>query len=85
MQFLLQFNSSFDFSKCRKLYIRGYNKAGVWSIVSTEIKKCNIKDGDSLIVANIVIDAIGKQEYSLGKHSGWNCIVWRNSKKLYIY
>ena len=55
-----------DFTKCRKIYVRGYNKAGVWSTVSTEIKKCNIDDGDSLIVPNIVIDAIGKQEFSMG-------------------
>jgi hypothetical protein len=42
--------------------------------VSTEIKKCNIEDGDSLIVANIIIDAIGRQEYSLGKYRVWECI-----------
>jgi hypothetical protein len=55
-----------DFTKCRKIYVRGYNKAGVWSTVSTEIKKCNIDVGDSLIVPNIVIDAVGKQEFSMG-------------------
>jgi len=81
MQFLIQFNSSFDFSKCRKLYIRGYNKAGVWSTVSTEIKKCNVDDGDSLIVAHIVIDAIGRQEYSLGKYKGLHRFAWRNSEQ----
>jgi hypothetical protein len=81
MQFLIQFNSNFDFSKCRKLYIRGYNKAGVWSTVSTEIKKCNIEDGDSLIVANIIIDAIGRQEHRLGKYRVWECIAWRDSEK----
>ena len=77
MQLIIQFNSSFDFSKCRKLYIRGYNKAGVWATVSTEIRKCNNDDGDSLIVANMVIDAIGRQEYSLGKYRRCDCIVWR--------
>jgi hypothetical protein len=77
MQLIIQFNSSFDFSKCRKLYIRGYNKAGVWATVSTEIRKCNNDDGDSLIVANMVIDAIGRQEYSLGKYRRFDCIVWR--------
>jgi hypothetical protein len=55
-----------DFTKCRKIYIRGYNKAGVWSTVSKEIKKCIVDDGNSLIVPNIVIDAIGKQEFSVG-------------------
>jgi hypothetical protein len=77
MQLIIQFNSSFDFSKCRKLYIRGYNKAGVWATVSTEIRKCNNDDGGSLIVANMVIDAIGRQEYSLGKYRRCDCIVWR--------
>ena len=55
-----------DFTKCRKVYVRGYNKAGVWSTVSTEIMKCNIDDGNSLIVPNIVIDAVGRQEFSVG-------------------
>ena len=81
MQFIIQFNSSFDFSKCRKLYIRGYNKAGVWATVSTEIRKCNIDDGDSLIVANMVIDAIGRQEYSLGKYRRCDCIAWRYNEQ----
>lgn len=63
---MIPLNASIDFTKCRKVYVRGYNKAGVWSTVSTEIKKCNTDDGNSLIVPNIVIDAVGKQEFSMG-------------------
>jgi hypothetical protein len=48
IKFNIPLNTSMDFTKCRKIYVRGYNKAGVWSTVSTEIKKCNIDDGDSL-------------------------------------
>jgi hypothetical protein len=63
---MIPLNASMDFTKCRKVYVRGYNKAGVWSTVSTEIMKCNIDDGNSLIVPNIVIDAVGRQEFSVG-------------------
>jgi hypothetical protein len=66
IKFNIPLNTSMDFTKCRKIYVRGYNKAGVWSTVSTEIKKCIVDDGDSLIVPNIVIDAVGKQEFSMG-------------------
>lgn len=38
----------------------------MWSVVSSEIKECNIKDSDALIVPNMVIDALGKQEISGG-------------------
>ncbi|OPL20517.1 hypothetical protein AM593_02201, partial [Mytilus galloprovincialis] len=58
-------NNSLDFSKCRKIFIRGYNKAGIWSTISTEIKTCKIDEGDSLIVSNVVIDAIGQQEITM--------------------
>ena len=66
IKFIIPLNTSMDFTKCRKIYVRGYNKAGVWSTVSTEIKKCIIDDGNSLIVPNIVIDAIGRQDFSMG-------------------
>ncbi|XP_071151404.1 uncharacterized protein, partial [Mytilus edulis] len=64
-RFVIYLNKSLDFSKCRKVFIRGYNKAGVWSMISKEIKTCTIQDGDSLIVPNIVIDAVGIQEKTL--------------------
>ena len=63
---MIPLNAGMDFTKCRKVYVRGYNKAGVWSTISTEIKKCNTDDDNSLIVPNIVIDAVGRQEFSAG-------------------
>ncbi|XP_076075248.1 uncharacterized protein LOC143046131 isoform X2 [Mytilus galloprovincialis] len=48
-----------DFSKCKRLYIRGANKAGVWSVVSTDLKQCHVVDSHSQIKARIVIDALG--------------------------
>lgn len=48
-----------DFSKCKRLYIRGANKAGVWSVVSTDLKQCHVVDSHSQIRARIVIDALG--------------------------
>ena len=39
----------------------------MWSVVSSEIKQCNVKDSNALIVPNMVIDALGKQEISGGK------------------
>ena len=66
IKFIIPLTTSMDFTKCRKIYVRGYNKAGVWSTVSTEIKKCIIDDGNSLVVPNIAIDAIGGQEFSMG-------------------
>ena len=56
----------FDFSKCRLFTIRGYNKAGLYSTVSTEIKDCSAFD-PVLIKPNIVIDAVGKSDPSRGK------------------
>ena len=67
IQFFVPLNGTINFSKCRKLYIRGYNQAGIWATTSTELKQCTAKEGLSLISPNIVLDAVGEQEYSLGK------------------
>ncbi|VDI80173.1 Hypothetical predicted protein [Mytilus galloprovincialis] len=64
MSFRLSLNESIDFSKCRKVHVRGYNKAGMWSIVSSDIKNCHVMDSGSFIIPNIVVDAIGKPERS---------------------
>ncbi|XP_078321865.1 uncharacterized protein LOC111103999 isoform X3 [Crassostrea virginica] len=53
----------FDFSKCRQFTIRGYNKAGLYSTVSAEVKDCSAFD-PVLIKPNIVIDALGKPDPS---------------------
>ncbi|XP_076113981.1 uncharacterized protein LOC143082265 [Mytilus galloprovincialis] len=78
IQFIVPLNNSLDFSKCRKIFIRGYNKAGIWSTISTEIKTCKIDEGDSLIVSNVVIDAIGQQEISMdgAKRDGYGRDVY---------
>lgn len=60
-------NGSIDFSKCRKIFIRGYNKAGISSTISKEIKQCNENHDKVLIVPNIVIDAVGKPELYFGR------------------
>lgn len=48
-----------DFTKCKHVTIRGTNKAGVWSVISAEIKQCHVEDGHQQIVPRLVIDAIG--------------------------
>jgi len=54
-----------DFSKCKRLSVRGYNKVKLWSAVSSEIKLCKSFD-PKLIVPNIVIDAFGSTDYNFG-------------------
>ena len=49
-----------DFAKCKHMNVKGYNKAGVWSEISTEIKQCHVEDGHSLILPRMIIDATGK-------------------------
>jgi len=40
--------------------VKGYNKAGVWSEISTEIKQCHVEDGHNHILPRMIIDATGK-------------------------
>ena len=40
--------------------VKGYNKAGVWSEISTEIKQCHVEDGHSHITSRMIIDATGE-------------------------
>ena len=47
-----------DFSKCRNLVIRGYNKAGLYNTVSAGIKDC-AQFNPILIVPNIIVDTVG--------------------------
>ena len=47
-----------DFAKCKHMNVKGYNKAGVWSEISTEIKQCHVEDGH--IIPRIIIDATGQ-------------------------
>ncbi|VDI13269.1 Hypothetical predicted protein, partial [Mytilus galloprovincialis] len=68
VSFQLPLNGSIDYSKCRKIHVRGYNKAGMWSVVSSDIKNCHVTDSDSFIIPNLVVDAIGKPERSGDGH-----------------
>nr|XP_034332757.1 uncharacterized protein LOC105327902 isoform X2 [Crassostrea gigas] len=63
LEFTIVLNGTFDFSKCRRLTVRGYNKAGLYSTVSSDIKNCSTFD-PVLIKPNIVIDAVGTPDRS---------------------
>lgn len=65
MEFEIFLDSKFDFSKCRQITIRGYNKAGLYSTLSAEIKSCSAFD-PVLIKPNIVIDAVGSLDPNRG-------------------
>lgn len=65
MQFDVELTGEFDFSKCRRFTVRGYNKAKLFSVVSTDIKDCKAFD-PILIKPNLVIDAVGQPEDSKG-------------------
>lgn len=65
MEFTILLDGLFDFSKCRRLTIRGYNKAGLYSTISSEIKNCSAFD-PILVKPNIVIDAVGTPDRSRG-------------------
>ncbi|CAC5375358.1 unnamed protein product [Mytilus coruscus] len=59
-------SSEIDFAKCKHVTIRGTNKVGVWSVISAEIKQCQVEDGHRQIVPRKVIDAIGDGEIDAG-------------------
>lgn len=65
MEFEILLDGKFDFSKCRQITIRGYNKAGLYSTLSAEIKSCSAFD-PVLIKPNIVIDAVGSLDPNRG-------------------
>ncbi|CAC5370733.1 unnamed protein product [Mytilus coruscus] len=58
-------NGTMDFSRCKRFSIRGYNKAKLYSTVSTEIKDCGAFN-PILIQPNIVIDAVGAPDANDG-------------------
>ena len=47
-----------DFSRCKRLSVRGYNKVRQYSVTSTEIEDCTAVN-PTLIKPNVVIDAVG--------------------------
>ncbi|XP_055997828.1 uncharacterized protein LOC125647098 [Ostrea edulis] len=61
MQFDVELMGEFDFSKCRRFAVRGYNKAKLMSAVSVDVKNCEAFD-PILIKPKHVLDAVGKRE-----------------------
>ncbi|XP_076085244.1 uncharacterized protein LOC143056054 isoform X2 [Mytilus galloprovincialis] len=60
--FTIHLLGQMDFSKCRVIALRGYNRAGVWQTAFAEIKQCKIQAGNQIIVPNKVVDGIGEQQ-----------------------
>jgi hypothetical protein len=71
MQFEVELQGKFDFSKCRRLAVRGYNKAKLFSAVSVDIKNCEAVE-HILISPKDVLDAVGEPEAQRGSGS---CVV----------
>lgn len=61
-----------DFSKCKQINVKGINRAGVWSVISGDIKQCNVTvlDGKTEITPRIVIDAFGESGNFISKFQG---------------
>nr|XP_034314147.1 uncharacterized protein LOC105348718 isoform X1 [Crassostrea gigas] len=72
MQFDVELEGEFDFSKCRRLAVRGYNKAKLFSSVSVDIKDCKAFD-PILIKPKHVLDAVGKPD---GNRDGYGLPVF---------
>mgnify|MGYP006890725468 CR=1 FL=1 len=63
LKFQVKLDSNISFTKCWSLSVRGYNKAGLSTIVSTEIRTCDDIDN---VRPSIVIDTVGEAE-GMGK------------------
>ncbi|XP_061193435.1 uncharacterized protein LOC133201664 [Saccostrea echinata] len=63
ISFIIELVGEFDFSKCRRFAVRGYNKAMLYSTVSLDVKDCNAFD-PILIRPKTVIDAVGRSDLS---------------------
>ncbi|XP_071082513.1 uncharacterized protein [Haliotis cracherodii] len=67
-----------DFSKCRRLAVRGYNKVGLSTTVSADVRDC-AADDPAVVVPAIVIDAVGARKVAdvgypitLEQNERWN-------------
>lgn len=65
ISFVLELNGQFDFSKCRGLAIRGFNKMKLYSTVYSHIRDCEAFD-PVLIIPKTVIDAVGTPDPDRG-------------------
>lgn len=73
MTFDVTLTGEMDFSKCKRVSIRGFNRVKMYSLVSTEIKQCDAFN-PKLIVPNIVIDAKGAPD-SVGRFIIWLAVT----------
>lgn len=80
ISFTLDLNGQFDFSKCRGLTIRGYNKMKLYSTVYSQIRDCGAFD-PILIKPKTVIDAVGTPYPDRGTYT---CIC-SNKKCYFVY
>lgn len=65
ISFILELNGQFDFSKCRGLSIRGFNKMKLYSTVYSHIRDCEAFN-PVLIIPKTVIDAVGTPDPDRG-------------------
>ena len=65
--FDIPLSDEINLDKCKKLWIKGFNKVGVSSDVSVDMKSCHVDEGPRQVIPKIVIDAVGEQDSSEGK------------------
>jgi len=80
MSFDIELNGTMDFSRCKRFSVRGYNKAMLSTVVSTDVKSC-VAFNPLLIVPNVIIDAFGDPEFDIGIHNKTRKTI----KKNYIF
>ncbi|XP_067684738.1 uncharacterized protein [Haliotis asinina] len=78
MTFQVYLPKHLDFSKCRRLVVRGYNKVGLSTTVSADVRDCAAYD-PAVVVPAIVIDVVGARQVddvgspiSLDQNDGWD-------------
>jgi hypothetical protein len=54
-----------DFSKCRRIAVRGYTFTGLSSVVSGDVLDCGRVE-HAHIVPRVVLDAVGEQKHNTG-------------------
>ncbi|XP_071084119.1 uncharacterized protein [Haliotis cracherodii] len=59
IRFQITLPQHLDFTKCRRVAVRGYNRVGLYATVSADVKDCAAFD-PVYIVPSVVLDAIGK-------------------------
>ncbi|XP_052095906.1 uncharacterized protein LOC127731088 [Mytilus californianus] len=64
--FVIQLSDDISFYKCKRISVKGTNKVGIASEVSTDIQLCDVADGPRHIHPKLVIDARGEKDTSSG-------------------